>query len=191
MNPVKANTIAFLKSGNRKAFEFLYLRYEEEFKRYAFILTGGHYADDLLQLTCLQIMQYDGRHKDPKKFDFKNFFCRSLHNTMINLYRTKKPTAIDIDLVPLADSGPYVEDNYGPLLHYVEKLLTPAQKKVIYMRMDGVKFKHIAREMGISMNTAVGIFRYSRMKLAPYKTQILLDSQQVFVEGIEIISGAI
>lgn len=175
MSPITTNTIAFLKTGNRKAFEFLYLDSLDEIKRYATFLTGGRYAEDLIQVTCLQVLQYDGKNKDPAKFNFRAFFCRSLHNTFVSQYRTKKPGHLDIDEFSMAgpDYGKYTEKNYEPLLRCIEALLTEDQKEVIYLRMKGVMFKDIARILDINPNTATGSFRYSRMKLAPYKKEIL------------------
>lgn len=173
MDPIKANTIEFLRNRSRKAFEFLYLLNEREFKRYAGILTGGQYAEDLVQLVCLQLLEYDGAHKNPDEFNFKKFFCRSLHNTLINLYRTRKPSHLDIDEIQIADPGPDTENDYKPLILHIEKFLTWDQRDVMYLRMKGVMFKDIAKIKNINSNTATGMFRYGRMKLAPYKEKIL------------------
>jgi len=171
MNLERLNTTKFLKTGDRQAFAWLYLRHIDDFRTYARKLTG-RYAEDLIQLTCLQVLTYDGRAKDPAEFHFKNFFCRSLHNTFIDLCRREKPTwEIPRDYAP--PDWPYEEVNLKPLLSHIEKYLTPAQKQVMYLRMRGIKYKHISVIMGVSSNTARGMFRYAQITLNKFAAEIL------------------
>lgn len=172
MNLEREKTAKFLQSGDREAFEWLYLKHRKAFERYAHILTGGVNPQDLIQLVCLQVLQYDGRHKDPATFRFESFFARSLRNTLINLHRTRREVHELPEEYALADTV-YKEKNLQPLVYHIEKYLTPVQKQVTYLRMQGVKFKFICLAMGLKKNTAVGIFRQSRMVLKKFEKEIL------------------
>lgn len=173
MSLLLLNTTKFLKTGDRQAFQALYLQYEKEFQCYARKLTGNLYAEDLIQLTCIQVLEYNGRNKDPADFNFKNFFCRSLHNTFINLCRKKDIVTCElIDKYSPAHQE-YEERNLKPLLSHIEKHLNPTQKRVMYMRMQGIKYRRIAIIMGVNMNTARGIFRYGQIILKKYEKEIL------------------
>ncbi len=176
MDLEKENTAKFLKTGDRQAFQWLFLKYEAGFRHYADILTNGNGPDDLIQLTCLQMLEYDGRHKDPAKFYFNSFFSRSIHNTFIDQYRKRKPVYELLDYLDYPDRN-YIEHSMEPLIRFSEILLTEDQKKVMYYRMKGIKFKHIAKKMGISPNTATGLFRYGRMKLQNYREQIFIEAK--------------
>ncbi len=173
MDLIRLNTTKFLKTGDRGAFTWLYLHSEGKFKQYAKHLTGGRYAEDLIQLTCLQVLQYNGREKDPAEFNFASFFARSLHNTFLDLCRRNHVITHELHENCVIVDEEYEERNLKPLLSCVEEHLTPTQKQVIYLRMQGIKYRHIAIIMGININTARGIFRYAQKTLVKYEKRIL------------------
>jgi RNA polymerase sigma factor (sigma-70 family) len=179
MKEDKVHISKFLKNGDRDSFEFLYLKYEKDFKRYAALnlVSPGIDTDDLIQDTIVKILSNPPVGKKASGFNFKSYFGRSIHNTFIDQVRTVKRNRdihwfYDEDALLKVIDIPYFEPNYGAFYLRMNEL-TLNQKRVLELRLQGYKYREISESMSICMNTVRGMFRYASLKLIEHREEIL------------------
>lgn len=167
----------YILSADRDSFGFLYRKYEHRFINYARTLKDHRILpEDILQDAVLKVLRNPPKGKSPESFNFYGYFIASLHNTFIDHIRDVKRKAVlnfcPIERVPEPAHSDYHESDYTQLYLRINQLPIPL-KEVISMRLDGLRYKEIAKLVKTNVNTARGRFRYAAAHLEENKKEIL------------------
>lgn len=167
--------IAEFASGNAEAFDILLERHQDNLYGYIFSLVQNHHeAEDVFQETFAKVIVTirNGRYADSGKFIA--YLEHVARNMIIDNYRRSH----NVEMVSPQDVGydtmnsqrfseGTIEDDvsYRELLDEVRRLVTllpPDQAQIIQMHYyQGLSFKQIAHQLGISINTALGRSYYA------------------------------
>ena len=135
-------------------------------------------AEDVFQETFIKAITTikQGRYTENGKF--RAWIMRIAHNLVIDYFRQERSEntvsndETEIDLLNNANlCDETIEDRlvYGQILEDVKKLvlyLPQSQKEVLEMRYyQGLSFKEISEQTGISINTALGRMRYAILNI--------------------------
>ena len=135
-------------------------------------------AEDVFQETFIKAITTikQGRYVENGKF--RAWIMRIAHNLVIDYFRqernenTVSNDETEIDLLNNANlCEGTIEDQlvYGQILQDVKKLiqyLPESQREVLEMRYyQGLSFKEISEQTGISINTALGRMRYAILNI--------------------------
>jgi RNA polymerase sigma-70 factor, ECF subfamily len=172
----------FLRFRERKdtaAFEVLYDRYETRLSSFASRMVGsGSVADDVLQETWIRALKHirEWRPEAP----LRTWLFRIARNLCLD-YLKSKGVQLDatVEPEPLSssdDAGAWVFPMGDPLFIEITEQavlqLTPAQREVVLMRVDGMSFAEISLATSVSSNTLK-----SRMNEARKRIQSWLESR--------------
>ncbi|MBD8349513.1 RNA polymerase sigma factor [Dysgonomonas sp. HGC4] len=165
--------------GNNLAFDELLLRHQKNVYNYIyFIIRNREMAEDVFQETFIKAITTikQGRYVENGKF--RAWIMRIAHNLVIDYFRqernenTVSNDETEIDLLNNANlCEGTIEDQlvYGQILQDVKKLiqyLPESQREVLEMRYyQGLSFKEISEQTGISINTALGRMRYAILNI--------------------------
>ena len=165
--------------GNNLAFDELLLRHQKNVFNYIyFIIRNREMAEDVFQETFIKAITTikQGRYTENGKF--RAWIMRIAHNLVIDYFRQERSEntvsndETEIDLLNNANlCDETIEDRlvYGQILEDVKKLvlyLPQSQKEVLEMRYyQGLSFKEISEQTGISINTALGRMRYAILNI--------------------------
>ena len=135
-------------------------------------------AEDVFQETFIKAITTikQGRYTENGKF--RAWIMRIAHNLVIDYFRQERSEntvsndETEIDLLNNANlCDDTIEDRlvYGQILEDVKKLvlyLPHSQREVLEMRYyQGLSFKEISEQTGISINTALGRMRYAILNI--------------------------
>ncbi len=165
--------------GNNQAFDELLLRHQKNVYNYIyFIIRNREMAEDVFQETFIKAITTikQGRYTENGKF--RAWIMRIAHNLVIDYFRQERSentisnSETEVDLLNNANlCDETIEDKiiYGQILEDVKKLihyLPPSQRDVLEMRYyQGLSFKEISEQTGISINTALGRMRYAILNI--------------------------
>lgn len=165
--------------GNNLAFDELLLRHQKNVFNYIyFIIRNREMAEDVFQETFIKAITTikQGRYTENGKF--RAWIMRIAHNLVIDYFRQERSEntvsndETEIDLLNNANlCDDTIEDRlvYGQILEDVKKLilyLPHSQREVLEMRYyQGLSFKEISEQTGISINTALGRMRYAILNI--------------------------
>jgi len=173
------------EQGEDSAFDVLLERHQEKLFNYIFFLVRDKdIADDIFQetfvraITCIRTGRYSGTGY------FNAWLIRIAHNLIHDNFHQKEQMSIvshelvnehgDV-AVDLFNNAQMCEPNIESLIlqkqsfedvHAMVAKLPLNQQQIIKMRFfQGLSFKDIAEELGISINTALGRVRYAIINL--------------------------
>lgn len=165
--------------GNNFAFDELLLRHQKNVYNYIyFIIRNREMAEDVFQETFIKAITTikQGRYTENGKF--RAWIMRIAHNLVIDHFRQEKSEntvsndETEADLLNNASlCEGTIEDQivYNQILQDVKKLiyyLPESQREVLEMRYyQGLSFKEISEQTGISINTALGRMRYAILNI--------------------------
>lgn len=166
-------------NGNNLAFDELLHRHQKNVYNYIyFIIRNRELTEDVFQETFIKAIMTikQGRYTENGKF--RAWIMRIAHNLIIDHFRQEKnentvsneETEVDLFNNPaLCDAT--IEDHliYTQILEDVRKLiayLPDTQREVLEMRYyQGLSFKEISEQKGVSINTALGRMRYAILNM--------------------------
>lgn len=165
--------------GNNLAFDELLLRHQKNVFNYIyFIIRNREMAEDVFQETFIKAITTikQGRYTENGKF--RAWIMRIAHNLVIDYFRQERSEntvsndETEVDLLNNANlCEETIEDRlvYSQILEDVKKLihyLPQSQREVLEMRYyQGLSFKEISEQTGISINTALGRMRYAILNI--------------------------
>ena len=167
------------RAGDSSAISSLIERYSNRVRDYIrMMVKDADVADDIFQDTFIKAVRVidEGRYTDSGKF--LPWILRIAHNQVIDYFRSQKQNR----QVNESNSGYDVLGTLRFAEHNVEDRLVAEQieadvralvdalpeeqREVVQMRyFDGLSFKEIAEQTGISINTALGRMRYALINM--------------------------
>ncbi len=171
--------LAAYREGDRTAVSTLIERHKRRICDYIYMMVRNRaVVDDIFQETLIKVMQFldEGRYTESGKF--LSWVLRIAHNQVIDHFRRRKQhghvteAEAGYDLLNNSIfSDPTVEQamvsqQIDDDLRTLVKLLPDEQQEVVMLRyFEGMSFKDIAEETGVSINTALGRMRYALINL--------------------------
>jgi len=169
---------SFIK-GDHKSIEILIQRHKNRvFSYILLIVKNKELAEDIFQDTFIKVIRSLKRGKYIENGKFISWVLRIAHNLIIDHFRKEKLNGTisnDNTDVDLFNSRKFAEGNIEDqiiseqILSEVKHLIAELpedQQQVIYMRhYQGLSFKEIAEQTGVSINTALGRMRYALINL--------------------------
>jgi RNA polymerase sigma-70 factor (ECF subfamily) len=181
-------------AGDQKSLEILISRYKQYiFRTIVSKVKSVELAEDLFQDTFFKIINtlHAGKYNEEGKF--LPWAMRIANNLIIDYYRknagkfmisesSSSDDSYNVFTHMSCDSESWVE---GVMRSELEsqlvdtvKLLPELQRELIQMRIfEGLSFKEIAEQKGISINTALG-----RMRYAVQNIRRIIDEKQLVLE---------
>ena len=171
--------VALYASGNNKAFEVLFSKYEETLFSYIlYLVRNRDLADDIFQETFIKAITTIKRGKYTESGRFRSWISRIAHNLVIDYFRSEQKQSIisnDEYEYDLFNNSKFSDDTIEmnmvkEQIHSdVKKLvdtLPEMQREVLNMRYyNDMSFKEIADKTGVSINTALGRMRYAILNM--------------------------
>lgn len=166
-------------NGNNEAFDTLLARHQGRLLNYITQLTGNRQqAEDVFQETFVKAIMTIRQGNYTESGKFGAWLARIARNLVIDQFRQEKaePTlSTDDDGVDILNrkelSELTVEDGMVELqirddVRRLVRELPEQQREVLVMRYyQGLSFKEIAEQTGVSINTALGRMRYAILNL--------------------------
>lgn len=167
-------------SGDNRAFDVLLERIQGKLFEYIVFTVGDRdKAEDIFQDTIVKVIVkiQDGYYKDNGKFYF--WVTRMAHNLIMDWFRSQENHMLyesdDTQHFLRITDNTQLELNREhqiineQVLRDVKRLMEnlPAnQREMVYMRYyQNIPFKEIAEMTGVSINTALGRFRYAILNM--------------------------
>ena len=167
------------QQGNREAISQLLERHTRRVRDYVrMMVKDNDVADDLTQEILIKVVRVidEGRYID--KGRFLPWILRIAHNRVLDYFRAQKQlktvseTSAGFDILgnmnmaePSIEESMIWEQRAEDIRALVEELPNE-QREVVRMRYyDGLSFKEIAEQTGVSINTALGRMRYALINL--------------------------
>ena len=158
------------RNGGEAAFDILYHRYRLPLYAYLNHLMAHRrdLVDDLFQQTWIRASRNLAIYQERQKFF--SWLCRIAHNLSMDFFRSRvsKETEEVPESVPSEEVAPdkalFREELRQAVALSIEKL-PREQASVVELRMQGVAFKDIAAQQGITLNTALGRMHYAVLRL--------------------------
>jgi len=165
--------------GDVNAIERLITKHKNRVFTYILLVVKDHdLAEDIFQETFIKVIRSLRKGKYEEKGIFISWVIRIAHNQVIdhfreeNKQRTISNDATEQDLFnspELADENiedRLVQDQIAKDVRRLINQLPEDQQQVVLLRhYGGLSFKEIARETGVSINTALGRMRYALINL--------------------------
>ena len=167
------------QQGNREAISQLLERHTRRVRDYVrMMVKDNDVADDLTQEILIKVVRVidEGRYID--KGRFLPWILRIAHNRVLDYFRAQKQlktvseTSAGFDILgnmnmaePSIEESMIWEQRAEDIRALVEEL-PYEQREVVRMRYyEGLSFKEIAEQTGVSINTALGRMRYALINL--------------------------
>ena len=166
-------------NGNQASIELLINRHRKKVYTYIIMVVKDQYlAEDIFQDTFIKVIKSlrEGRYKDNGRF--VSWVIRIAHNLMIDHFRKEKQLSTisndnyETDIFNSRKfAEPTVEEDliHGQVTRDVRRLiqeLPDDQREVVILRhFCGLRFKEIAEQTDVSINTALGRMRYALINL--------------------------
>ncbi len=178
-NKADETLVSLYAEGENQAFNVLLNRYKDKLYSYIYyIVRNSEMTEDIFQETFMKaiITIRQGRYNENGKFSA--WLRRIAHNLIIDSFRQEKSE----NLVSCDEPEVNILNNIGlaegtienaivnrQILSDVRRLmefLPDEQREVVYMRFyQGLSFKEIAEQTGVSINTSLGRMRYAILNL--------------------------
>jgi RNA polymerase sigma-70 factor, ECF subfamily len=140
--------------GDADAFGDIYERYLDEIHRYIYFrVTDRFEAEDLTEMVFLKAWEALPRFRSPD-VNLRAWIYRIAHNTVVDHYRTHKPTS-ELPLEHARDASPLPEhqiqnlDEHERLADLIRSLDANLQQVVICRFANGMSHAETAQVMGI------------------------------------------
>lgn len=152
--------VVYLKQGNTKAFERLFLKYQKKLYHFGYkILKSKEEAENLVQTVFMDI--WVNREQINEEKSFSGYVFKIAKNKISNILRKKINEKIYLDYITEHDSNNEElktdELNSDQSEEIFEKLINslPERRREIFLlsRDDGLTYKEIALKLNISENT--------------------------------------
>ena len=167
------------QQGNREAFSQLLERHTRRVRDYVrMMVKDNDVADDLTQEVLIKVVKVldEGRYTD--KGRFLPWVLRIAHNRVLDYFRAQKQvktvneSSAGFDILgsknfaePSIEESIILDQRAEEVRALVEEL-PDEQREVVKMRYyDGLSFKEIAEQTGVSINTALGRMRYALINM--------------------------
>lgn len=183
MNEIRAN--------NALAFNCLFKRYGNKIFQFALkLLKSDVDAENIVQDVFLSL--FENRYKIEKCSSVKYYIYTITYNSAISQIRRKMNECRFIEYLKFIQTNDQPEpDQQLEYLELVEKLneivgSLPERQREIYLlhRQQGIKYKEIAAQMNISVNTVEnqmsGAIKKIRQKVRSYSSMCLLFTLFIF-----------
>jgi len=165
--------------GDQNSLEILIHRHKSRVYSYILLIVKNQdLAEDVFQETFIKVIRSLKRGKYVENGKFVSWVLRIAHNLIIDHFRKVKlqgTVSNDSMEADIFNSQKFSEDTIedqivtSQILSEVKELikeLPEDQQQVIYMRhYQGLSFKEIADQTGVSINTALGRMRYALINL--------------------------
>lgn len=166
-------------NGNNEAFDTLMERHQSRLLNYITQLTGNRQlAEDIFQETFVKAIMTIRQGNYTESGRFGAWLARIARNLVIDQFRQEKsePTLstddADVDILNRKElSELTIEDDLVDVqirddVRRLVRELPDQQREVLTMRYyQGMSFKEIAEQTGVSINTALGRMRYAILNL--------------------------
>lgn len=173
------------EQGDDSAFDVLLERHQEKLYNYIFFLVHDKdTADDIFQETFVRAITTIRTHRYTGNGYFYAWVIRIAHNLIHDTFHQREVMPVvshefineqgDVS-VDLLNNVRMCEPNVEALMlqqqsfddvHEMMSRLPMNQQQIVYMRFfQGLSFKEIADELGVSINTALGRVRYALLNL--------------------------
>ncbi len=158
-----AELAALLALNDEAAFCELYIRYKDKLYRFCFaLLKSKEEAEEIVQEIFIRL--WESRAFIRPELSFSSFLYTMARNRLFNYFRTmdiekKVKTIIASGQGEGADESSEADSEviyaeYRSILHNAITQLPPQRQRVFRMsRLEGMMYKEIAAELGISVNT--------------------------------------
>jgi len=125
-------------------------------------------AEDILQETYLKIYKSIEQIEDETKL--KSWIYKITRNTIIDYYRTRRESSIDIDqlmiAIPEDDSEINMNDEIASCLGQIMFDLSARDKEIIELHnLNGMKHKEISDKLDISLSSSKMRLKRAKVKL--------------------------
>lgn len=167
------------QQGNREAVSQLLERHTRRVRDYVrMMVKDNDVADDLTQEVLIKVVKVldEGRYTD--KGRFLPWVLRIAHNRVLDYFRAQKQvktvneSSAGFDILGSKNfAEPSIEesiilDQRAEEVRALVDELPDEQREVVKMRYyDGLSFKEIAEQTGVSINTALGRMRYALINM--------------------------
>jgi RNA polymerase sigma-70 factor, ECF subfamily len=183
------------KGGDRRAFEEIYRRLNKRIAhRLAYLLGPGTTVEDLLQETFLRAYRKLSSFRG--QCPFEHWLVRIAGNLAASHYRKRSvrnlllwQRAEAVDDVP--SPGALVDSVYPDLRAVywgLSGLSSRLRETIVLFELEGLTLAEIAKELGISVNTAASRLRRGRAKLRKRLEEL---GYQPMLRSSALISGEI
>lgn len=167
------------QQGNREAVSQLLERHTRRVRDYVrMMVKDNDVADDLTQEVLIKVVKVldEGRYTD--KGRFLPWVLRIAHNRVLDYFRAQKQnktvseSSAGFDILgsknfaePSIEESIILDQRAEEVRALVEEL-PDEQREVVKMRYyEGLSFKEIAEQTGVSINTALGRMRYALINM--------------------------
>ena len=149
-----------IKADNMFAFDVLYKKYCKKVYRFGYcILKSPEESENLMQDVFLKL--WENRHKVEKGSSIKSYVFTITYNSAITIIRKKARETEFIEylksLQVINEEPVNVELEYNELTNKLDEIIKalPQRQKEVYLlsRVEGLKYKEIAKRLNISVNT--------------------------------------
>ena len=167
------------QQGNREAVSQLLERHTRRLRDYVrMMVKDDDVAEDLIQEVLIKVVKVidEGRYTD--KGRFLPWLLRIAHNKVLDYFRAKKQvktvseSSAGFDILGSKNfAEPSIEEQIiseqcAEEIRALVDELPEEQREVVRMRYyDGLSFKEIAEQTGVSINTALGRMRYALINM--------------------------
>lgn len=167
------------QQGNREAISQLLERHSRRLRDYMRMLVKDNdVADDLMQEVLIKVVKVidEGRYTD--KGRFLPWLLRIAHNRVLDHFRAQKQVKSvsessagfdvlgNMNLAEPSIEDTLISEQQAAEVRMLIEMLPEEQREVVRMRYyEGLSFKEIADQTGVSINTALGRMRYALINM--------------------------
>ncbi|HLT51762.1 MAG TPA: RNA polymerase sigma-70 factor [Arenibacter sp.] len=169
MNEIEA--VIALKNGDQSAFKFLFQTYYDRLM--AYIITYTHdkmQAEDIVQHAFIRL--WKKRHKLDETRSPKSYLYAIAHNRYIDTVNDKKKQDKIIDRIweralidRIEDDTDAMESRIQKMKQVIDSLPAKCREIIVLNKTQGLKYKEIAEQMGISVKTVESQMRIAFIKI--------------------------
>ena len=171
--------VALYENGNDYAFDVLLERHQSSVFTYIMsVVNDNDFANDIFQDAFQRAIIAIRSHKYQTTGKFSSWVTRIAHNVIVDrsreaeaLYSVRegqvKPRALHAQsLCEATREDEIIAQQYNDYIRHLLDYLPDVQRDVILLRFyEGLSFKEIAQQTGVSINTALGRMRYALINL--------------------------
>jgi RNA polymerase sigma factor (sigma-70 family) len=176
INSTDEELIQLYISGNELVFESLINKYRDDVFRFIYMKTKNkEISEDIFQETFIKVIIALRKTNYLSKGRFLFWVLQIANNLTMDYFRLAKKRRIFLlidDYSQISRNLKYenlnfqeiidFENNYFLIKHLIESKLIPEQREVLNFRFENkMSFKEIAVKQGVSINTALGRYRYA------------------------------